>query len=103
MKLHVLVVCHALEVFNVVVRFIAVEMVNFATVGDFTVVICPNGAVNSSAGSEMALTIFQVCDPVESLVFIVDDFNGRRSGQVAFEDVEAVAFKVGLGVVAQDL
>lgn len=50
----------------------------------------------------MLTVVFRVRDAVKPLVFLVDDFNGGRCGQVAFEYVDSMTFKVGLGVVAQD-
>ena len=49
----------------------------------------------------MPITILVVSDAVESQMFVVDDFNLRRGGEVAFEDVEAVTFKVVVGELTQ--
>ena len=70
---------------------------------NFIVEVSPNCTMNTYVSREMtAFVIFKISDAVKALVIIVDDFNLRRGGQVSFEDVEAVAFKIVFGVFAED-
>lgn len=78
-------------------------MMNMTVVRNFAVIVLPNGTMNLIIYSVMPVTRFTVDNPVEFLMSVVDDFNGRRRGQISFEYVNSVAFKVVIGGVAERL
>lgn len=94
---------HALEIINVIICRVFVDMVNVVSFWDFTMVVRPDGALNSDANEKMFVRFLAVNNAVKFLVSVVNDFNGRRGCQVAFENVNPVPFKIVGGVVAEDL
>lgn len=49
----------------------------------------------------MSIFVFPINNTVETLTLIVDLFDGGRGGQVTFEDINAVTFKVVVGKLAK--
>ena len=74
---------------------------NFVFYRNTAVIIFPNSTVDVISRTEMVCLISIIDNPVKPLVMVVDDFDGRRRGQVAFEDINAVTFKVVVGKFAQ--
>lgn len=77
-------------------------MVNDEVGSDCSTIIFPYHAVERTIGRNIVpVFYFAIDDTVEFLVSVIDNFDGGRCGQVAFEYVNSVAFKVVIGKLAQ--
>ena len=69
----------ALKIFNVVVGFVFVDVVNVITVGDFAVEIRPNIAMNFlETASIITVVTFKVNYTAKLLPFVVNDGDARH-------------------------
>lgn len=84
-----------------IIRFVFVVMVNFVTVGNFAVIVSPNVTINGCASYVVPVFVLEIDNAVETLVLIVDNFNDGRRSQITFENVNAAAFKIIVGVLAE--
>lgn len=92
----------ALQIRDIIVSFVFVYVMNVIAVGNFAVVIFPyNTMKHIIRGVVPAICAFSINRAVKFLVSLVNDFNGWRIGQIAFEDVNPVTFKVVFGVGAK--
>lgn len=77
-------------------------MMYFISAWDCSVVIAPYCALNVESCAIMPGSILVIQNSIKKLMIVVDNFNGRRCGQIAFEYVNAMTFKIVVGVFAQD-
>lgn len=88
---------HDLQIFDAIVAFVAVVVMNHVTVGNIAEVKTPNCLVKRDCAIEMPLFGFGEDLTVEFRVRLVDDFDCRRRGLCQFENflsqVFVLAFK----------
>ena len=91
-----------MKIGNVIVGGVSVDVMNVITVGNFSVVICPYNTVKSIIrGVVPAIRTFSINFAKKTLVFVINNFNGGRIGQIFFEYVNTMAFKVVVGKLAK--
>lgn len=93
-----------MQILNVVIVFVSVAMMNIMRFPGrkFAVTIRKYNTVNKAICGIVPAFVLEISDTVETLMSFVDNFNDGRRSQIAFEDVNAVTFKIVVGVLAQD-
>ena len=98
MKITVFSCREQLQVRNIVVSFVFVNVMDdIIADGNFTVIILPHSTMKGIIYCIMTTSIFAINHAVKLMVSIVNNFDDGRGNQIAFEDVNAVAFKIIFG------
>ena len=95
--------CQLLEIGRLIIIGVPVNMMNvvYERRRHISTTVLPNDTVEKKTFDIVPVFAFVIGDAVELLVLVVDDFNGRRGGQVAFENVNAVTLKIVFGKCAE--
>lgn len=101
MKFCMLDFSKTLQIIGRVISGVLVAVMNFIVGGDVTMMILPNVAMNRMPSHVMPAFALLISNAVKALMSVVDNFDGRRRGQILFENVEAVAFKIVIGEFAE--